>query len=325
MMPGSSGVRAAVTTVVAAALALGTPASGGARDGARGTGDPLPRSALRVQEASGEWRTWWSSERAPSRWSTAPLAGAVRWEAGGAPGLEWGTIRVAGTGEAWRLRVILVRLDPARFHFDLAQRAARDGRGTWTIDSVPDEAALALNAGQFAYAAPWGWIVRDGRELQPPGHGPLSAAFVVDSAGRPSIAPAESIAALRARGAAHVAFQSYPAVLLGDGEVAPPLRAVGLGVNVAHRDARLAVGELHDGRILIALTRFDAVGEALATLPFGLTAPETAALMGALGARRAMLLDGGISAQLTLRDASGERRSWRGIRRVPLGLIARPR
>ena len=29
---------------------------------------------LALQEASGEWRTWWSSERAPSRWSTAPLA-----------------------------------------------------------------------------------------------------------------------------------------------------------------------------------------------------------------------------------------------------------
>ena len=39
----------------------------------------------------------------------------MRWEAGGAPGLEWATIRVAGTGEAWRLRVVLVRLDPARF------------------------------------------------------------------------------------------------------------------------------------------------------------------------------------------------------------------
>jgi exopolysaccharide biosynthesis protein len=167
--------------------------------------------------------------------------------------------------------------------------------------------------------------VRDGRELQPPGHGPLSAAFVVDTAGRPSIAPAESIAVLRASGTVRLAFQSYPAVLLGDGDVVAPLRAAGRGVDVAHRDARLAIGELRDGRILIALTRFDAVGEALETLPFGLTAPETAALMGALGARRAVLLDGGISAQLTLRGADGQRKSWRGIRRVPLALVARPR
>jgi exopolysaccharide biosynthesis protein len=107
--------------------------------------------------------------------------------------------------------------------------------------------------------------------------------------------------------------------------VVAPLRAAGRGVDVAHRDARLAIGELRDGRILIALTRFDAVGEALETLPFGLTAPETAALMGALGARRAVLLDGGISAQLTLRGADGQRKSWRGIRRVPLALVARPR
>jgi hypothetical protein len=47
-----------------------------------------------------------------------------------------------------------------------------------------------------------------------------------------------------------------------------------------------------------------------------------AALMGALGARQAMLLDGGISAQMLVRDARGAARSWRGVRRVPLGLVA---
>jgi len=43
--------------------------------------------------------------------------------------------------------------------------------------------------------------------------------------------------------------------------------------------------------------------------------------MGALGARDAVLLDGGISAQLLVRDAQGTARRWPGLRRVPLGLV----
>lgn len=78
------------------------------------------------------------------------------------------------------------------------------------------------------------------------------------------------------------------------------------------------MGELGDGRMLVALTRFDALGG----VPLGLTVPETAALMGALGARRAVALDGGISAQLLVREAGGERRAWAGLRQVPLGLVA---
>jgi len=322
MTPGTGLRAAATTTFVAAALAFGTPQAAVPR-----RDDPLPRSSLRVQDAGGEWREWWSSDRAPARWTSAPLADAVAWEPAGAPGLEWATIRIAGSGEAWRLRVVLVRLDPTRFRFDLPRRAARDGRAAWTIDSTSAEAALSLNTGQFKRGVPWGWIVRDGREVQPPGRGPLAAALVVDTSGRASIVRPAGIAALRAQGGAAVrdAFQSYPVALVGDGEVVASLRAAGRGVDVAHRDARLAVGELADGRLLVALTRFDAVGEALQSLPFGLTTPETAALMGALGARRALLLDGGTSAQLTLRDAAGVRRSWKGLRAVPLGLEAIPR
>jgi phosphodiester glycosidase len=62
----------------------------------------------------------------------------------------------------------------------------------------------------------------------------------------------------------------------------------------------------------------------LSNLPFGLTTPEMAALMGALGCRHAMLLDGGISSQLRLRDDDGTVHRWTGLRRVPLGLVALP-
>jgi hypothetical protein len=49
-----------------------------------------------------------------------------------------------------------------------------------------------------------------------------------------------------------------------------------------------------------------------------------AAVMGALGARRAVLLDGGISCQLLIREGQ-ETHTWPGWRRVPLGLVAFPR
>ena len=75
-----------------------------------------------------------------------------------------------------------------------------------------------------------------------------------------------------------------------------------------------------------ALTRFDALpGGALASIPFGPTAPEMVAIMGALGCRHAVMLDGGLSGQLLLRAADGQTHSWRGWRKVPVGMIAERR
>ncbi len=96
-------------------------------------------------------------------------------------------------------------------------------------------------------------------------------------------------------------------------------------IDLAHRDSRVAIGELRDGRILIAITRFNALGDAAAKIPFGLTVPEVAALMGALGCRRAVSLDGGISGQLAVREAGGVVRRWTAWRYVPLGLLVMPR
>jgi exopolysaccharide biosynthesis protein len=117
------------------------------------------------------------------------------------------------------------------------------------------------------------------------------------------------------------AFQSYP-VLLEHGAVVEALRSPGNGVDVEHRDARAAVGLLSDGRVLVVLTRFDALGTALGAIPFGLTTPEMAAVMGALGARDAVMLDGGISAQMLVRTATGQTHRWPGLRAVPLALVA---
>ena len=66
------------------------------------------------------------------------------------------------------------------------------------------------------------------------------------------------------------------------------------------------------------------IGPTLGFLPFGPTVPEMAAVMGSLGCRDAMLLDGGISARLLVRDAEGRAHAWEGFRPVPLALVATP-
>ena len=278
-------------------------------------------------ERGGAWRSWWRADRAPARWS-GPLpavAEAITWAAA-QPGVEWGTIRLSGSGEAWRLRAIVLRIDPAELRVRLVapvdQRPGERRRppNRWSLDDAPTDAIAAFNAGQFGPNGPWGWVVRGGTERQLPGRGPLAPAVVVDRNGRMRIVPADSIETVRASGEVTEAFQSYPALLLGDGEVPAALRTEGAGVDLRHRDSRLAIGELRDGRMLIVLTRFEGLGGVLDNLPFGLTTPEMAALMGALGAREAVLLDAGISSQLLLRTGDGREERWPGMRYVPLAL-----
>ena len=293
----------------------------------------LPASELRAKLGDG-WRVWWRSADAPVRWSAAdaPLARTARWTRA-ADGVEWAEVALGGSGEAWRTRVIVARLDPARvaLRLDTAFTAGVSRRRpAWTVERAAerDASSFAVNAGQFLYSAPWGWVVLDGREWLAAGTGPLASAFIVDAEGRARLVHGDAVARLEAANEARRevawAFQSYPTLLAG-GEVPAPLRTPGRGVDLGHRDARLAVGTTADGKVLVALTRFDALGGRLAFVPFGLTVPETAALMGALGATDAVMLDGGISAQMHIRDAKGRSHSWEGLRAVPLALVAIPR
>ena len=301
--------------LLAAGVLLQPTASWRARDAAD---DPLPPSSLAVRVGDG-WTTWWRSDAAPARWPAEHpgVARAIAWRAA-SPGVEWGELALSGGGEAWRLRAIVVRVDPARVTFALDTLTRDAGTlGGWTVDSVGADAVVALNAGQFAGGRPWGWVVRDGAELRPPAIAPLASTVVVRRGG--AVALADPGQAVRSDSVS-LAFQSYPTLLAGDGEIPRALRASGRGVDVAPRDARLAVGERRDGRLLFLLTRFDALGEPLGVLPFGPTVPELAALMGALGCRRAVALDGGISGQLLVREG-GAVHAWRGLRRVPLGLV----
>ena len=271
---------------------------------------------------AGAWRTWWRADQAPSRWPAADstVGPALEWRPL-APGLEWASVRLACDGPVWRTRLIVARLDPRRVSLSLEMDLDRDHRPAWTVDRAPDDALLAVNAGQFVGAMPWGWVVSEGRRRLRPGFGPLSSAVAVDTAGRVRWVHGDTLAAETGIVAG---FQSYPTLLTGDGVVPEALRA-GSQVNLRHRDTRLALGETRDGRLLVAMTRFDAVGGIAAGFPLGPTTPEMAAIMGALGARDAVMLDGGISAQLLLREPGRQELRWRGLRKVPLALIARPR
>ena len=303
-------------SALALALALGTGAVGvGPPAGPAGSGD-----ALAVREAAG-WVTWWRRDHAPIRWGgDAPLAERVSWRPG-SDGVEWGELHLRGASEAWRTRVVVARIDPRRIALSLETAFAAD-QG-WAVRDAERGVAVALNAGQFRGSLPWGWVVHGGRELLAPRYAPLAGAVVVDSSGVVRVVPPDAVEAEHVRGSAREAFQSYP-MLLHDGAVPLPLRESGRDVDLGHRDARLALGTLSDGRLVIALTRFDALGGVLDQVPFGLTSPEMAAVMGALGCREALLLDGGISGQLLLRDADGATRVWSGVRRVPLGFVGRP-
>jgi phosphodiester glycosidase len=283
----------------------------------------LPPSSLAVWTGRA-WREWWRSDAAPDRWRGPhdAVADAVDWRRA-ADGVEWGELRLAGSGEARRLRAIVVRIDPhlVRLRLDTAF-SPRGERAAWTVDEARPDAIVAVNVGHFVRTLPWGWVVLDGREFLAPGRGPLSTAVVVDSSGSIRWIGADALNDASVRRGVVAAFQSYPTLLTADGEIPAPLREPGRGIDVEHRDARLGIGVLADGRLLIVLTRFDALGESLGLLPFGPTIPEFAALMGALGARQAVALDGGISGQMLVRDADGTAHAWRGMRRVPMALVA---
>ena len=282
---------------------------------------PLPASSLAVRDGD-VWLTIWKSDRAPVVWRDSNLVRHIAWRRGLA-GMQWGDVAIAGSGEAWRTRVIVVRFRPDSVMLRLDTAFAKNAPD-WSLAHLPSNALFAVNAGQFAATMPWGWTVLDGRQWLAPQRGPLAAVLAQDASGVLHWIRDADVASFAAtRPKLRWAFQSYPVLLQSD-TVPPALRAPGRGLDVSHRDARAAICLDRGGRVVVALTRFDAMGAPAGFIPFGLTTPEMAAVMGALGCRDAMLLDGGISAQLRVRDRHGIH-DWRGVRKVPLALVALPR
>jgi phosphodiester glycosidase len=239
------------------------------------------------------------------------------------PGLWHWELRMAERGPLAAVRVVAVRIDPTLVRFSL-DSATRDygTRGAWTIDRLPRDGLLAFNTGQFIGGVTWGWLVHEGTELGSPGKGPLSMALVVDSAGAVALLSPDQVPA--ARGHVRLAIQSYPALLTGTGAIPEPLLAPGHGIDVEHRDSRLAIGILADGSVVVALTRFG-LGPKMDALPWGPTVGEMAEFMRSLGCLRAMMLDGGISSQMALRSANGSVHRWTNWRKVPVGIVVTPR
>ena len=268
---------------------------------------------------SDEWIPWAAGSERPTRWNGPDpvLTAAIEWT-NEARGVDVGELSLRGGNTFWKLRIILVRVDPAAVDFQVVvpPRDPDGFAGRWSADEAPPDALVAVNAGQFT-GPPWGWLVSEGRTVQPPGTGPLAPGFAVGSDGSVAILPRDSLAGSTG---VQEGFQSYPALLAGDGDVPLPLRSSGLGVDLTHRDGRLALGILRDGRVLLALTRYEGLGGMLEVVPFGPTTPEMAALMGGLGCRRAVLLDGGISGQMMVNGKNG-RRTWPGLRKVAAGLV----
>lgn len=231
---------------------------------------------------------------------------------------EW-PVRLGEAGI--RARIVAVRFDPRRLRvaLDLVQQ---DGvLRPWNLDAAPAQARIALNAGQFTDDGPWGWVVHRGREWQAPGSGALAGALVADSSGAVDVISPGAIARWRGSPSLREAVQSYP--LLLEGEASPPA-ALCPGtplVDRTHRDTRLAIGVQRDGRVVIALSRY-AGGTLPDRTPIGPTTPEMAEVMRRLGAVRALMLDGGLSGQLLVREAAGgAARQWPGLRDVPLALV----
>lgn len=222
------------------------------------------------------------------------------------------------------VRAVIARIDPRKFDLSL-QLLTRANRmtGAWNVDSVAADVAVAFNAGQFKETGPWGWLVIDGVEQRNPGFGPLSVGIAIDTAGRVRWLRPAQMQRARSDRSIRYAFQSYP-LLIFEGRTAQML-LMSDDVDRAHRDARLILGETADGSLLVVLTRYEGFGGVAERVPVGLTVIESARLLSRLGARYAVMLDGGLSAQLLMRDAGGNTQKWKGLRDVPLALQFRPR
>lgn len=251
-----------------------------------------------------------------------PGVPVLEWHPGTIPWSEW---RVQLGPRRLPITIVVADIDPRRVRLALEIARVEDAMGPWRIDQAPPEAVVAFNAGQFNDAGPWGWVVHRGREWQSPGTGALAAGIAIDSSGRVHIVSPDSLEQVRRRGGWLEALQSYP-MLLQQGRLSPVLCQRG-SIDRTHRDIRMTLGVRHDGHVLVALSRYApaaAVAGVTERLPVGPTTLEMASIMQHLGARDAVMLDGGLSAQLRVRTGTEDRR-WPGLRAVPLAVVGRVR
>lgn len=275
-------------------------------------------SALALRFTGGGHLYWSDGE---SGWQELPLALLIRrdwgptdavirprWHAV-ASGMETAELDVLRPPDPRDVRVVLARVDPARWRFRVW------GRADWKRDSVAtlaDEAGLvlAVNGPYFAEDGPLGLVVSDGviRNRQ----GTLRAAhFLVDHQGsRPRIVNEKKT---DVRGVDQ-GFQGFPSIMSA-GHTYGYLRTGGRGFDVREVDRRTAACIQGDGRVVLLATD---------TWTSGLSLSELATVLGGLGCYDAMAFDGGASTALWL-DVPGHRLDVEGLDVVPviLGVEAR--
>ena len=164
-------------------------------------------------------------------------------------------------------------------------------------------ALAAINGGFFDSDGALGLVLSRGNLVQRPNAG---AGYLLVQSGKPLILN-EKHASLAG---ADEGIQCGP-VLLVDGRLSDDLRRSGRTAAVARRSAAALT---HDGNILLLSTDVE-LG--------GLTLKQLAMVLGGLGARHALALDGGASAQLYVRDIGVAARGWDKVP-VGVGLFAKP-
>src|SRR4029079_11496221 len=94
------------------------------------------------------------------------LALGVTWHAM-SPGVRLREEPFAASGALANVHAIVVHVDPQRHRVRLDLARSQEGRrAAWVVDSMPPDAVVAFNAGQFTGGFPWGWLVRDNVEYQ---------------------------------------------------------------------------------------------------------------------------------------------------------------
>jgi hypothetical protein len=261
-----------------------------------------------------------------SRLRNAPCARPI---ATTPPRISWAGLPGAHRVGSWSVRVgrpsipvrlIIVRIEPTAFHWALDVQRAHGTVQPWSLSAVADTATIALNAGQFTDDGPWGWLVHDRVERQAPGAGALAGAITIRSNGRVQLYDADAIGRLRGDSSVVEALQSYPTLLDARAQVPAALCRSDDGVDPAHRDIRFAIGTDTVGAVWLVLSRLETDVPLADRTPVGPTTREMATALRSLGATRAILLDGGLSAQLLVRSGDTAQR-WPGLRAVPLGLV----
>lgn len=219
-----------------------------------------------------------------------------------ASGLESRELAVRDAGGALVERALAVRIDPARYAFDVAYRPGEPrSLSAWQAETGAD---VVVNGGYFTEAHVATGLIVAGGTPSGASYGDFAGEFAVTAAG-PEVRwlaeqphdPAEPLVA---------AVQAFPLLVRPDGEPAYPDDG-GLPAR------RTVIGQDPAGRIIVAVLPLGGLTlHALSTWLAG--APE-------LGLRIAFNLDGGASSGLLLPDGSGEP----GLSAVPSVIVARAR